>query len=120
MTLFQIIATCCCFVIAAIIVFYEERQIKEKEKRKLVKFLNNLKNPPTSFPVGYLAAHKPKIDCIEWLIGFYEGRTASSPKEYLEAMITDEQLYDYPSPAHKLERIRFLYNWVYYKQITGF
>ena len=68
------------------------------------------------------------IELLEWLVGYYENRTAGTPKEYLESLInnipiqsvqtTDSEYIDYLKKRN--EQIVFLYNWVYYKKIIGF
>lgn len=106
---------------------------KHFEKRKLEKFLWNLEN--NTFPNGYIKYHEPEIDCLKWLIASYKGRT-SKPINYLESLInrkytynqyldcvkyisgrpmTEEEMYE-----RRLRTIAFLYNWVYYKEITAF
>jgi hypothetical protein len=54
---------------------------------------------------------------LDWLIGYYENKTASTPKEYLESLINTTDI----EPSKNLsERIRLLYNWVNYKKIIEF
>lgn len=106
------------------------------KKRKLVNFHEKIKNPSTTWPQWYLDIRKPEIQMMEWLIAYYDGRTASTPKEYLEALINKTEYYqDYANVMKslnivpmsevdrldlKLKYISFLYNWVHYKKITGF
>jgi len=54
------------------------------EKRKLVKFLDNLtiNDLTCPLPLGYMIYHKNEIDMIKWIIGYYENRTASKPIEF--------------------------------------
>jgi hypothetical protein len=109
--------------------------MKSQEKRKIEKFLNNLRTNADSFPEGYLEVHNDKINWLHWLKASYEGR-AGDPKELLEALIDSRYRYeDYLNEmkAHDIEpimeidklknlisHINFLYNWVYYKKIVGF
>lgn len=88
--------------------------MKYFEKRKLQKFLNNLER--NNFPDGYLDHHKDKIDCLKWLVASYEGR-AGNAKELLESMLNPLKTINSKRDA---EWIKFLYHWVYYKQIVGF
>ena len=107
------------------------------EKKKLVKFMERIKTPKSPFPVGYIDYHRTEIDCLEWLISYYSNRTASSPTEYLEALLNKplENYRDYVFEMEKfnivpmsepdrlkvkLRTISFLYNWIYYKKIIGF
>lgn len=105
------------------------------EKRKLVKYLNYLENNKGKFPAGYLTAHNSRIEWLKWLIASYEGK-ASEPKTLLESLIKlnlnyDDYVYEMQkfkiSPLSEVDRLKdqikhieFLYQWVYYKKITGF
>jgi hypothetical protein len=88
--------------------------MKYFKKRELKKYLFRLENG--TFPGDYIESHSNKIECLKWLIAYYEGRTVSSPKELLVSLINS---FDETTPQ-KLEWIRMLYNWIYYKQIMGF
>jgi len=57
------------------------------------------------------------LDMLYWLIGYYENKTASTPKEYLESLINTT---DVEPSKHLSEKIRLLYNWIHYKTIIGF
>jgi CTP:phosphocholine cytidylyltransferase-like protein len=110
--------------------------MKYFEKRKLVKFLKNINKSNNEFPDGYLDFHKNRIEWLEWLIASYDGKTAK-PKMLLESLIK-KNINDYDSYVEEMERfnikpmsevdslkylvkhIEFIYNWVYYKKITGF
>jgi hypothetical protein len=110
---------------------------KNLEKRKLVKYLARLNDKNLNYPKGYLESKKYLIDMIEWLIASYEGR-ASNPKIYLESLINSKEINHYDDYVAEMKRfnikplsetkklkiliseINFLYNWVYYKEITGF
>jgi len=118
------------------------RSRKSKEKRRLVKYLAELESLKkngsliTLMNPSYWEDKKWLFDLIEWLIGYYEDRTASNPKEYLESMIKFN-LNSYDDYVNEMERfnitpmsevdklkmliheINFLYNWVYYKRING-
>lgn len=109
--------------------------MKYFEKRKLLKYMERLKNPKVPFPKGYLEYHKTEIDCLEWLIASYDGR-AGNPKDYLESLMNmklnyDNYVYEMEkfniTPLSKIEKleiklreINFLYHWIYYKRIIGF
>jgi len=89
----------------------------KRDKKKLEKFLANLKDPKIKFPAGYLEYHRNKIECIEWMIASYENKTAAKPIEYLESILNpDKETKD----LKHFEEAKFLYHWVYYKRITGF
>ena len=83
------------------------------KKRILKKHLYLLENG--RFSDDYIEEHKNKLECLKWLIAYYEGRTASSPKEMLKALINSFK----GITPEELEWIRMLYNWIYYKQIMG-
>lgn len=105
------------------------------EKRKLVKFLTRLQDKNNNYPDGYLESKKELIELLDWLIASYEGR-ASDPKVYLESLINAKYNYDdyvaemkrfNITPLSEMDKlkmlnsdIKFLYDWVYYKRITGF
>ena len=109
--------------------------MKYFEKRKLDKFLKNLKRP--CFTRDYLDSKTSEIDWIKWLIASYDGM-AGDPKEMLEALITSYRLDNYNDYVKEMEKfhieplseveklkslikdISFMYYWVYYKKITGF
>ena len=113
--------------------------MKYFEKRKLVKYKKKLENPKVSFPSWYLESQKNRIEWLDWLISYYDGDTASTPKELLEAVLRkrqyQSQYQDYAdemkgrdiTPISEIDWLRdsiewadFLYQWVYYKKITGF
>ncbi len=110
--------------------------MKYIEKKKVYKYLERIEKPNIPFPVGYTDTHSAEIHCLRWLRGYYDGKTASTPKEYLEALINkhiDYSSYALEMDNHaiipkseldmvkmRLKEISFLYNWVYYKKITGF
>jgi hypothetical protein len=85
--------------------------MKNKDLEFLKDFAKRMENFPFASPKDHL------LDMLDWLIGYYENKTASTPKEYLESMINSN---DRDSSIHNYERIRLLYNWVYYKKIVGF
>ncbi|MCK9273337.1 hypothetical protein M0P65_07410 [Candidatus Gracilibacteria bacterium] len=102
----------------------------------MVNYIKHLEHPKLPYPQGYIDNHKTEIDMLKWLIGCYEGRTASKPIEYLEALLDKSENYqDYVNEMNnhnitpmsdvdrlkmKLKEISVLYNWVYYKKIIGF
>lgn len=90
---------------------------ERKDKKRLEKFLSNLKDPKIKYPEGYLECRKDKIECIEWIISSYENETAAKPIEYLESILNpDKETKD----LKHFEIAKFLYHWVYYRRITGF
>ena len=90
-----------------ILLAFRSRKIK-----KLQNFLNHVNNPDL-FSDSYREYHADRISCIGWLIGYYEGRTGGTPKEWMEDMLHNQHKDDSSS-------ILFLYNWIYYGKITGF
>jgi len=97
---------------------------KKRKLRRLKRYYANIMYPQSPFPKGYIEDKTAYITTLEWLIGYYEGRTASTPKELLESMITATGYYknDTPPEAVKdnLKAIVMLYDWVYKNRITGF
>jgi len=110
--------------------------MKYFEKRKLVKFLENLNNPNAKFPDGYLEYHKDRIDWLKWLIKSYE-YNGNLQKKLLESLINynlnnydhyvNEMAYFNITPLSEveslkkiIEHIKFIYYWVHHKRITGF
>jgi hypothetical protein len=106
------------------------------EKRKLVKFKKHLKNPKIIFSEGYLEFHKNRIEWLDWLIAYYEGKTIK-PKILLESLIklnlnnyneyVEEMIKFNLTPLSEIDKLKnlikqidFIYQWVYYKNITGF
>lgn len=96
--------------------------MKWQEKRKIIKFLANMdaNNFPdiinSSFPDGYRKTKTVELDALHWILAYYNGRTANSPKVYLEALLKDIKTMT----PEKMRTINVLYNWVYYKNIVGF
>jgi hypothetical protein len=102
------------------------------EKRKLIKFRNNLENNN----VNYLKHHKRRIEWLDWLISSYEGRTGDGKRLLESLMRTNLGFYDdYVIEMKRIKvvpiseatwlkdlimQIDFLYQWIYYKKITGF
>ncbi len=85
---------------------------KKKELEILKDYYERVKHHPYKEPKKHL------VRILQWLISYYEGKTASTPKVYLEALID----LDTPpiSQRQYQEEIRLLYNWVYYKKVIGF
>jgi hypothetical protein len=96
--------------------------MKWQEKNKIIKFLANIEanNFPdintSNFPDGYLENKRIELDALHWILAYYNGRTANSPKIYLEALLKDINTMT----PEKMRTINVLYNWVYYKNIIGF
>lgn len=88
---------------------------KKFYKKKIQDFIDNLKRPV--FEQKYLMYHRYKIDALYWLLAYYDGRTASTPKKLLESYING---LDTDNRKSDLEWIRILYNWENYKEIVGF
>lgn len=108
------------------------------KQRKLRKYLNNLDKHKDLLPADYAEQQQVRINRIRWIIAYYKGNTAVTPKELLESLIKPKTAHDYADYANELklfnikplsevERlhnrsidIHFLYNWIYYNEITGF
>ena len=87
-------------------------------KKQKLNYLKEFHQKVTTFDdSAYLKSKEILISQLEWLIAYYEGRTASTPKELLESYISSLRNYQ---PNCHFERITLLYNWVYYKKIVGF
>jgi len=84
-------------------------------KEKDLKFIKDYARRMAEHP--FVNSKKHLLDMLDWLIGYYENKTASTPKEYLESLINSN---DIDTSIHNYERIRLLYHWVYYKKIVGF
>lgn len=107
-----------------------------RDKKKLVDYLRHLEHPDVPYPDGYITSKESRIEVIRWLIAYYNNKTASTPKEYLEALMNSRDSYDdyvkelknyniFPLGEverlkSKIDKISFLYNWITYKKITGF
>lgn len=110
---------------------------RKSEYKKLLAYKHNLEYPRTPFPEGYLEDHKKRIEWLDWLIGSYEGR-AGNPKILLESLLSlnpttyytnykIEMETHFITPINEIDMLKdlvahigFLYQWVYYKKITGF
>lgn len=90
---------------------------KRNELRRLKIYLANLYDPLNIFPDGYLKHHENRIDCLKWLIASYEDM-AGDPKTLLESILIP--IKESAFNQRDADQIRFLYYWIYYKQITGF
>jgi hypothetical protein len=81
-------------------------------------------HPISPFSEGYIESKKNEIETLEWLIAYYEGRTASTPKELLEATLISYGYYHHNFTLEEvnnaLRSIVMLYDWVYKNRITGF
>jgi hypothetical protein len=97
---------------------------KKRKLRKLKKYYENIMHPKSPFPAGYIESKTSEIQTLEWLISYYEGRTASTPKKLLESYITMTGYYtnnpSLESMKETLKSIAMLYDWVYNNRITGF
>ena len=84
-------------------------------KKKDLEFLKDYAKRMEQHPFANSKDHL--LDMLDWLIGYYENKTASTPKEYLESLINTTDV----EPSKNLsEKIRLLYNWIHYKNIIGF
>ena len=95
-----------------VIKYFEKRKLT-KEKQKLTKYLSNLESIPD---IEYLDRNKDKIDCLKWLVAYYEGRSGANPKELLESMLHPIKTIN----CSHTDWIKILYYWHYYKRIVGF
>lgn len=107
------------------------------EKRKLIKFRENIEKNKKNFPPNYMEIHKTRLEWLDWLIASYYGRTGGKPKELLESLMGLSQ-YSYMNHLmafkelnmtpkseaeilkEMIELMNFLYHWVYHKEIIGF
>jgi hypothetical protein len=90
--------------------------MKYFEKQKVEKFLHNINANTFTFPEGYLETKTIEIDTLDWILAYYNGKTASPPKKYLEALLRDIN----SMTPEKMRKISVLYYWVYYNEIVGF
>jgi len=86
-------------------------------KRKIIKYLDNLEN--NNFPINYIESKKENIECLHWILAYYENRTACTPKELLEEILNKYKIIN-SFNEHDIIWIKTLYYWVYYKKIIGF
>jgi len=97
---------------------------KRKQLKRLKEYYNNIINPKSEYPKGYIESKKAQLMVLEWLIAYYEGRAASTPKELLEEFInrSDYLNNNATNDEHHINYvyISMLYNWIYYNRITGF
>ncbi len=89
---------------------------EKSKKRKQLKRLKDFFDRIQSMPSDYKIHHNERLNCIVWLMAYYDGRAASTPKEYLEDLLIPVR----KDSANHIETIKFLYHWVYYNEITGF
>lgn len=97
----------------------------EKRKlRRLKEYYEKIVHPKSQFPAGYIDDKRAQISTLEWLIAYYEGRAASTPKQLLEEYIYSLGFYNKNLPPQSvndtLKAIVMLYDWVYKNKITGF
>ena len=90
------------------------KKTKPMNTSKDLKFLNDYYQRMSKHP--FIESKEHLMRRIEWLIGYYEKKTAASPKELLEALINHKGI---PSKNH-MEEVRLLYYWINYKTIVGF
>jgi hypothetical protein len=96
----------------------------KKKLRKLREFHLNFMMHKSEFSMDYIASKENEITMVEWLIAYYEGRAASTPKKLLETYIRDCGYYNNTFSIKEYERhckcISVLYNWIYNDEIVGF
>lgn len=92
----------------------EQQKEETMSTKKDLVFLKDYANRMEKHP--FVDSKQHLLNKIEWLILYYENKTASTPKELLEALINSNEL---PSKI-RLEEIRLLYHWINYKTIVGF
>lgn len=110
--------------------------MKYFEKRKLIKFRDNIEKNKCNFHPNYMEAQKERLRWLDWLIASYDDRTGD-PKILLESLlrlspysyanhIKSLREYNFPPKSESeiliqtLEQINFIYHWVYHKEIIGF
>lgn len=93
---------------------------KKRKLRYLKKFLNNIENKNNNFPEGYLESKQNRINCIKWLIAYYEGRAACKPKELLEATLHSYNGVNPEDIFRTYDYVLILYYWIYHNEIVGF
>ena len=87
---------------------------KKRKLKKLNEFLNNLNNQ-TNWPDGYLEAHKNRIDCLNWLVAYYEGRAGVTPQQMFEIFVSKSN----PTIAD-CHWATTLWYWIHKETIYGF
>jgi len=90
--------------------------MKRFEKQKVEKYLRNINENVFMFPKGYLETKTFEIETLNWILAYYNNKTASTPKEYLEALLKDINTMT----PEKMRTISVLYYWIFYKKIVGF
>jgi len=90
--------------------------MKTQERHKVEKFLNNINSNTYLFPAGYLETKTIEINILNWILAYYNNKTVSTSKEYLEALLRDINTIT----PEKMRAINVLYYWTYYKKIVGF
>ena len=86
---------------------------KKSKLKKLKGYLTTLNEE--YFPDGYIETHQHRIACLEWLVGYYEGRAASTPQDLFEILISGS------TPT--LEECHWattLWYWIHKGKIYGF
>jgi hypothetical protein len=87
---------------------------KKRKLKKLNEFLDNLNNQ-INWPDGYLETHTNRIDCLNWLVSYYEGRAAVTPQRMFEILI------GVPNPTiTDCHWATTLWYWIYKDEIYGF
>ena len=67
------------------------------------------------FPEEYLETHKNRINCLEWLVAYYEGRASATPQLMLEVYISKSN----PTIAD-CHWATTLWYWIYKNEIYRF
>ena len=86
------------------------------KKRKLKKLQNYLTLIYAGvFPGGYLEENQSRVDCLEWLVSYYEGNITSTPLDMFEILISQ------PNPTvAECHWATTLWYWIYKDEIYGF
>lgn len=90
---------------------------RRKCRKIIIEFLNRLKQYHNE---EYLKKNEDRIDALEWLLAYYEGRTASTAKQLLEVMLRDSDQIDQNIKNRRFIWVDVIYNFIYNKQMTGF
>jgi hypothetical protein len=86
---------------------------KRRKLKRLQNYLTILYNG--DFPDGYITSHTNRIDCLVWLVAYYEGKGSSSPQELFEILISKSN----PTIV-ECHWATTLWYWIYKERIYGF
>jgi hypothetical protein len=108
----------CLFVILAILNGIIRSNKNHQDYLKLLNFRRMI-DANKNLPEGYREIKAPELSALDWLIDYYEEKGSTRPKELLDFML-DAQKYERMYHVEQFRYAAFLYNWVYYKNITNF